>query len=67
MLLQFMLEGPRQCTILFFDVHTKVKDLNRNVSIGQLFQHISKSIAVCALSMTKMLTKTYNKEVCQAS
>ena len=40
--------------------------LNRNVSIGQLLQHVSKSIAVCAQSRPKMLTKTYNKEVCRA-
>ena len=30
-------------------------------------QHISKSIVVCARSRPKMLTKTCNKEVCQAS
>ena len=28
--LQFMLEGPRTCTILCFNVHTTVKYLNRN-------------------------------------
>ena len=67
MVLQFMLEGPRPCTILCFNVLTRVEYLNRNVSIGQLLQHISKSIVVCVLSRPKMLTKTYKKEVCQAS
>ena len=64
----FMLEGPRPCTILCFNIHTTVEYLNRNVSqIGQLLQHISKSIVVCKQSRPKMLTETYNKEVCQAS
>ena len=31
----------------------------RNVSIGQLLQHISKSIVVCARSRPKILTKTF--------
>ena len=49
-------------------VHTTVEYLSRNVSIGQLLQHISKSIVVCARSRPKKtLTKTYNKGVCQAS
>ena len=39
MLMQFMLEGPRRCTILCFNVHTTGEYLNRNVSIGQLLQH----------------------------
>ena len=51
MVLQFMLEGSRPCTIL-----------NRNVSIGQLLQHIPSSIVVCARSRPKRQTKTYNKE-----
>ena len=41
-------------------VHTTVEYLNRNVSISQLLQHISKSIVVCAWSRQKILTKTYN-------
>ena len=28
-----MLEGPRRCTILCFNVHTTVEYLNRNVSV----------------------------------
>ena len=40
MVLQFMLEGPRPYTILCFNVQTKAEDLNRNVSIDQLLQHI---------------------------
>ena len=68
MVLQFMLEGPRQCTILCLNVHATVEYLNTNVSIGQLPQHISKPIVVCALLRpTEMLTKIYNKEICQAS
>ena len=66
MVLQFMLEWPRPCTILCFNVHATVEYLNKNVSIVQLLQHISKSIVACARSRPKMLTKTYNKEVCQA-
>ena len=48
-------------------VQTTVEYLNSNVSIGQLLQHISKSIVVCAQSRPEILTKTYNKEVYQAS
>ena len=64
MVLQFMLKGPRPCTILFFNVHTPAEYLNGNVSIGQLLQHITKSIVVGARSRPKMLTKTENKDVC---
>ena len=67
MVLQFMLEGSRPCTILCFNVHTTVEYLNKNVSIGQLLQHIPNSIVVCAGSRPKRQTKTYNKEVCQVS
>ena len=67
MVLQFMLEGPRQCTILCLNVHTTREYLNTNVSTGQLLQHVSKSIVVCTLSRPKKLTKTYSKEICQAS
>ena len=67
MVLQFMLEGPRPCTILCFNVHTTIEYLNKNVSIGQLLQHISNSIVVCAGSRPKRQTKTYNKDVCQVS
>ena len=67
MVLQFMLEGPRPCSILCFNVHTTVEYLNRNVSIGQLLQHIPNSIVVCAGSRPKRQTKTYNKDVCQIS
>ena len=66
MVLQFMLEAPRPCKILCFSVRTTVEYLNRYVSIGQLLQHISESIVVCARSRPKMLTKTYYKEVYQA-
>ena len=45
MVLQCMLEGPRPCTILYFNIHTTVEYLNMNVSVGQLLQHISKSVA----------------------
>ena len=61
MVLQFMLEGPRTCTILCFNIPTTVVYLNKNVSIGQLLQPISKSIAVCARSRPKVLTKTSYK------
>ena len=67
MVLQSMLEGPRPCTILCFNIHTTVEYLNKNVSIGQLLQHIPNSIVVCAGSRLKRQTKTYNKEVCQVS
>ena len=67
MVLQLMLEGPRPCTILWLNVHTTAECLDRNVSIGQLLQHISKYIVACAQSRPKLLTKIYNKEVCQAS
>ena len=67
MVLLFMLEGPRPCIILCFNVHTTVEYLNKNVSIGQLLQHIPNSIVVGAGSKPKTETKTYNKEVCQVS
>ena len=53
MVLQFKLEGSRPCTILYFNVHTSVEYLNRNFSIGQLLQHLSKSIVVCAQNGNK--------------
>ena len=64
MVLQFMLEGQRPWTILCFNVHPTVEYLNKNVSIGQLLQHIPNSIVVCAGSRLPGQTKTYNKEVC---
>ena len=64
MVLQFMLEGPQPYTILCFNVHTTDEYLNKNISIGQLFQHIPNSIVACAGSRPKRQTKTYNKEVC---
>ena len=42
--------------------YTTAEYLNRKVSIGQLLQHISKSIMVFARSSPKML-KTYSKEL----
>ena len=53
----FMLEGPRPCTILCFNVHTTVEYLSKNVSIGQLLQHIPNSIVVCAGSRPKRQKK----------
>ena len=67
MVLQFRLEGPRPCTILCYYGHITAEYFNRNVSIGQFLQHISKSIVVRARSRPKMLTETYNKETCLAS
>ena len=49
----FMLEGLRPCTVLCFNVHATVEYLNKNVSIGQLLQHIPNSIVVCAGSGPK--------------
>ena len=40
-----------------FNGHTTVEYLNRNVSIGQLLQHISKSLVVCARSRPKNANK----------
>ena len=41
----------------FFITFTLLDEyLNRDVSIGQLLQHISKYIVVCARSRPKMLT-----------
>ena len=63
---QIKLEEPRPCdpqSRLCFNVHTAAGYVNRNVSIGQLLQYISKSIAVCTQSMSKILTKTCKKEI----
>ena len=57
MVLQFMLEGRRPRTILCLNGHATAEYLERNVSIGQLLQHILKSIVVCVRSRPKMLTK----------
>ena len=65
MALLFMLEGPRPCTILCFNVHTTVEYLSKYASIGQLLQYIPNSVVVCAGSRPKRQTKTYNKEVFQ--
>ena len=54
-----MLEGQRPCTILSFNFHTTVEYL----TIGDLLQHISKSIVVCGRSTPKMLTKIYNTKI----
>ena len=40
-----------------FNVHTTVEYLNRNIPIGQLLQHISKSIVVCARMIKAKNTK----------
>ena len=66
-LLQFMLEGPRPCTIFCFTLTLLVEKFNGNVSIGQLLQHFSKPIVACAGSRPKMITKTYSKENVSAS
>ena len=63
MVLQFMLEGPRPCTGLCFNVHTTVEYLNKNVSIGQLLQHIPNSTVVVQgqdqKGKQKHITKTF--------
>ena len=43
MMLQFMLKGPRPCTILCFNVHTPAEYINGDISFGQLLQHITKA------------------------
>ena len=62
MVLQFMLEGLRSCTILCFNFHTTVEYLNKNVSIGQTLQHIPNAVVVCAASRPKRQTKTYKRK-----
>ena len=62
MVLQFMLEGSRPCTIFCFNVHTTVEYLNKKVSIGQLLQHIPNSIIVCAGSRPKSKQKYITKK-----
>ena len=61
--LQFMLEGPRPCTILCFNVHTTVEYLNRNVFVGKLLQHIFKTY--CGLFTVKV--QNANKDIKQRS
>ena len=51
---------------LFKRSHYTVEYLNMNVSIGQLIQHISKSIAVCARSRPNMLTKNLTSPIGQS-
>ena len=48
-----MLERPRPCTILCFNVHTTVENLNKNISIGQLLKCSPNSIVVSAGSRPK--------------
>ena len=57
-----MLEGPRPCTILCFNVHTTVEYRNRNASICQLLRHISKSIVVYVQSRPKTRKKHLTKK-----
>ena len=59
--------GRAATLLLCFNVHTTVEYLNKNVLIGQLFQHIPNSIGVCAGSRPKRQTKTFTKDVCQIS
>ena len=47
-LLQFMLEGPQPCTIFSLTLTSLVEYFNGDVSFGQLLQHFSKPIVVCA-------------------
>ena len=49
-------------SFVLINVHTTVEYINRNVSIGQLLQHIPNSVVDCAGSTPKRLTKTYNKD-----
>ena len=59
MVLQFLFrEGVRPCSTLCFNFHTTVENFNRNVSIGQLLQQISKYILVCGRSRPKIQTET---------
>ena len=51
----FMSEGSRPCTIFCFNVHTKLNILTETFPFGQLIQHNSKFIVVCARSRLKML------------
>ena len=41
-LLQFMLEGPQPCTTFSFALTLPVEYFNRNVSVAQLLQRLSK-------------------------
>ena len=68
MLLQFKLEVPQLCIIFCFTLTLLVELLRGMECIGQLFQHNSKPtrIVACAQSRSKTVTKTYNKEMCQA-
>ena len=59
MVLQFLLEGPRPCTILCFNVHPTVEYRISNVVIGQLLQRISRFIVVCARSKAKNARKNF--------
>ena len=63
MVLQFMLKGPRPCTILCFNGHTTVEYLNKKVAVGQLLLHISNSIVVCAGSRPKGKQKHITKKL----
>ena len=58
MVLQFMLEGPQLYTILYFN-HTTAEYLNRNVPIGQLLQHVLKSVVVSPRSRRKNASKKH--------
>ena len=56
---------PRPCRILCFHVHNAVEYYGR--FYWSVDTTLLRSIVVFAPSRPKMLTKTYNKEVCQAS
>ena len=59
MVLQFMLEGLRPCTILCFNVLTIGGHLNRNASIGQLLWPTNFKI-YCGLCMIKATNANKN-------
>ena len=60
--IQFLSERPLPSTVFCFNAINDTVYLNRSISIGQLIQHISKSIVAYARSMPRMLTKASKKK-----
>lgn len=60
--IQFLSERPLPSTVFCFNAINDTVYLNRSISIGQLIQHISKSIVAYARSRPRTLTKASKKK-----
>ena len=61
MVLQFMLEGPRPCTILCFNVHTAAEYVNRNLFYWLKSTKTYKKEVLSGFTIVVLYNYTYSK------